>query len=237
MSEISVIIPFYNSGEYIDECVDSVLKQTFQDFNIIIVDDGSDRINSFSAKIQLKKDSRIRLITLDKNYGPSYARNIGIKNSKSKFILPLDSDNYLLDYSLQIYYDTINNSENKFVYGWIKKIGFENKIWEVPEYNIENLFYNENTIDTCAMYKRSDWDLVGGYDENIKYAEDWDFWLNFAVHGITGILVKEVLFVYRHRKNSLLYNLRGKDLERYKKRISIRNKYPQLDINKNRIKK
>lgn len=237
MPEISVVIPYYNTHEWFDECVDSILKQTYQDFDIILIDDYSQPISKPTFIKQAEKDPRIKLLYHTRNMGPSAARNLGIKNSNAKYIVPVDSDNYLVPDALEKFRDAILPRENMFVYSWVKKIGFENRIWEVPDYNLVNLYYNENTIDTCAMFKREHWELIGGYDPRVKYAEDWDFWLNMGAHGITGYLIKEVLYIYRHRKNSLLWNLRSKGVERKKLRMAIRNKYPSLDVDKKREKK
>jgi glycosyltransferase involved in cell wall biosynthesis len=237
MPKISVVIPFYNTGKYFDECIDSVLKQSYNDFDIIIVDDASTLEDKNILFKQLDKSDKIRIFTNEKNSGPSYSRNRAIENSDSEYILPVDSDNYLMENALERFLEEIEKRENSFVYPYIKKIGFENRIWKVPEYNLENLYYDENYIDTCAMFRRKHWELVGGYDNNIRYAEDWDLWLNMAVHGITGYLIKEVLFVYRHREKSILFNLRGKDMYRKEKRTEIRNKYKVLDTNRMRRKR
>ena len=92
---VSVIIPVYNSEKYVKEAIDSVLKQTYQNFEIIVVDDCStDNSCQIIKKID---DQRIRLIKLDKNSGVAVARNIAIENAKGQYIAFLDSDDIWLE--------------------------------------------------------------------------------------------------------------------------------------------
>lgn len=91
MPAVSVIIPCYNQGAFIKEAVDSVLAQTFQDFEIIIVNDGSSdaKTNEFLSNFTAPKTT---VLSLAENQGPSVARNVAIKAAKGKYILPLDAD-------------------------------------------------------------------------------------------------------------------------------------------------
>ena len=91
---ISVIIPVYNLENYIKECIESILEQTYQNFQIILVDDCSlDNSVAVIEELQ-KKDARIQLIRLKENRGAGYARNVGMDNAKGKYLLFLDGDDF-----------------------------------------------------------------------------------------------------------------------------------------------
>ena len=96
MKNISVIIPVYNSGKYIYKCLSSILSQTYKNFEIICVDDGSTD-NSKEIILDLAKDNKNIAYFYEENSGPSYARNNGIKHAKGEYITFIDSDDYLTD--------------------------------------------------------------------------------------------------------------------------------------------
>ena len=103
--EISVYIPNYNYGEYLDKAIKSLLKQTFKRFEIIIIDDGStDRSSEVIKKYTSQKNYKIRLIQ-HKNKGLIKSSNIAIRASKGKFIMRLDADDYLKDTALEKFYN------------------------------------------------------------------------------------------------------------------------------------
>ncbi len=117
MSEpkISVIIPVYNAQNYLVECIESVLKQSFQDLEIICIDDGSGDNSGLILKEFSKKDKRVSIITQN-NKGVSIARNEGIKRAKGKYIYFLDSDDYIEENALDISYRTMEEKALDAVY-------------------------------------------------------------------------------------------------------------------------
>lgn len=112
--EISVVIPFYNASKTIERALNSVLKQSFQSYEIIIVDDGSEE--SHFSKLQdivsCLNDSKIKLIRLDKNSGAATARNVGWNNSLGKYIAFLDSDDSWISYKLELQYNFMKDNTN-----------------------------------------------------------------------------------------------------------------------------
>ena len=94
MAKISVIVPCYNVEKYLEECLDSIVNQTFTDIEIICINDGSTDSTNRILDIYSNNDSRIKIIT-QTNKGLSASRNIGIENSNGEYILFIDSDDYL----------------------------------------------------------------------------------------------------------------------------------------------
>lgn len=113
---ISVIIPVYNVGYYLEECLDSVLNQKFQNYEIICINDGSTDNSGEILSIYQKKYNKIRVITHLDNKGPSVARNIGIHDATGKYIMFIDSDDFIEDNTLEELYNKAENTEVDIIY-------------------------------------------------------------------------------------------------------------------------
>lgn len=112
MAKVSIIVPVYNPAEvYLKKCIDSIIKQTFQDTEIILIDNESTGNNPSILKEYEKKDPRIKLIIFGKNKGFAGAVNAGLKASSGDFISIIDSDDWLEDNTIQILHDKLNNSD------------------------------------------------------------------------------------------------------------------------------
>lgn len=201
MPKVSVIIPCYNHGQYIDEAVDSVSNQTFSDIEIIIVNDGStDVFTQNLLKNYNKPKTRVLHTT---NNGPAEARNIAIKNSSGKYILPLDADDLIKpNYLKKAVFVLEENLNIKIVYSETKLFGDKDELFKLADYSIENLLIC-NSIPCTAVYRRTDYDATNGYNKNMSVGyEDWDFWLSLLEKGGDVYKIPEVCFLYRIRKNS-----------------------------------
>lgn len=206
MPKISVIIPCYNQGQYLEESVQSVLNQTFKDLEIIIVDDGStdqatiDILNNFDMP-------KTRIIHTT-NQKLAMARNNGIKEANGQYIFPLDSDDKIGAKYLELANDILdNNPEIGIVYCKAEFFGAIEGAWNLPLYNFPNILIC-NSIFCSALYRKSDWENVGGYNPNMLHAyEDWDFWLSLISLGVKVHRIDEVLFYYRqHTDYSSMIN-------------------------------
>jgi len=202
---VSVIIPCYNLGQFIGEAVDSVLSQTFQNFEIIIVDDGSTDLETIKILDNLKTPKTI--IFKKENGGVAVARNYGISRANGKYILPLGADDMIEQTFLE---KTVNflekNEDISFVTTWAQLFGEENYIWKTKKTNPQDVLL-ENTTSIASLFKKSCWEAVGGFDKDINkigYYEDWDFWISLIEAGFEGAVIEEPLFLYRKRKNSML---------------------------------
>ena len=118
LPNIDVIIPNYNKGEYLKECLD-ILNQTYKNWKIYLVDDCSNDSSNEILKEYAKKD-KINIIQLDKNSGPSQCRNLGMKNSNSEYIAFLDSDDYWPNNKLEAQVNEMLKNEYDFSYTDIK---------------------------------------------------------------------------------------------------------------------
>ena len=200
MPEISVVIPCYNHGRFIEETLASVTAQTFTDWEIIIVDDGSTDIytQDLLGNAQFSKCRIMRVA----NGGPSRARNIGIQAAAGRFILLLDADDKIAPTYLQKSYDTIkSDKEIGIVYCLAEYFGQRNGLWALPPYSLAGIL-KSNMIFISALFRKSAFEAVGGFDETLRYGtEDWDFWLSIIEKtGCRVVRLDEILFYYRKHK-------------------------------------
>lgn len=202
MPKVSVVIPCYNQGKYINEAVESVLAQTFQDFEIIVVDDGS--IDK-STKELLQDYSRFKtqVIFLNENKGVSVARNKGIELASGDYILPLDADDKVGEKYLEKAVEVLDGNSNVgIVYCLAKFFGEKKGIWKLPEFSIGEILLH-NIIFCSAFFRKKDWEAVGGYDSNMSLCfEDWDFWLSLIGLGVEVFRLPEIMFSYRIKTGS-----------------------------------
>jgi glycosyltransferase involved in cell wall biosynthesis len=215
---VSIIVPCYNQAQYLAEALDSVLHQTYAQWECIIVNDGSKDTTEEVAQKWVKDDSRFKYISIS-NGGLSNARNIGIKKALGTYILPLDADDKLGPNYIKLAIEALLQSPTlKVVYCKAEKFGMEQGPWKLKEYKLEKLPYI-NMIFCSAIFRKKDWEKVGGYDEQMKYGwEDWEFWIALLKNGGEVERLDYVGFYYRINKESMLQglnNLKKKELYNY----------------------
>lgn len=202
--KVSVVIPCYNDKDYIEEAVQSVLDQTFQDFEIIIVDDGSDEATKkVLANI---KSEKLRVIA-QRNQGLSSARNNGIKVASAPYILILDGDDtfdvLFLEKAVAIL--DVNHaigSVSSYCNLFIKNHQVVHK--HLPKGGgVADFLFDNNSV-SFALLRKKCWEEVKGYDEQMKNGfEDWEFWIAITKRGWNIFVIPECLFNYRQKEKSM----------------------------------
>ena len=163
---------------------------------IILVDDGSTEKESIRVFDDLKK---LGFQTYrQENAGPSAARNLAISHSKGKYILPVDADDKIRPAYIEKAVQYMeNHAQCGIVYCKAIFFGARNGLWDLPQYSIKQMLLN-NCIFVSALFKRTDWETVHGYDSNMKYGlEDYEFWLSILELGHDVYCIPETLFLYR----------------------------------------
>lgn len=193
---VSVVVPYYNRADTIDDTIASLQKQTFKNFEVIIVNDGSTDQDSITKLKDLKKKNPTYVFLDQKNQGVAAARNNGIKKATGKYIICLDSDDmieptYIEKCSILLE----RNLDISLVTTYRKDFGVLNEETRTVPYDPVEI-YNNNMVITAAQFKKEAWLASGGYKSGIGY-EDWEYWLTLAEHGHWGKLLPELLFVYR----------------------------------------
>lgn len=202
-SLVSIIVPCYNQAKYLDEALQSVWGQTYPNWECIIVNDGSPDNTEEIAKQWVKKDKRF-IYLYKENGGLSSARNAGIVIANGEYILPLDADDKIAGNYIELGIQSFQEDTTlKVVYCKAEKFGDEEGIWKLPPFSIYDLCLY-NMIFCCAIFKREDWESVGGYDVNMIYGlEDWEFWIAILKNSGEVRRLDLVGFYYRIRADSM----------------------------------
>ena len=211
---VSIIVPCFNHGIYLTECLESVLLQTYKNWECIVIDNGSTDNTKQVTESFIKKDVRFKYI-YNSEKGVSLARNTGIKNSIGKYILPLDADDKIAIPYIEKAVEVLEKNQNiNLVYCNAKLFGAVSKDWILPEYSIKNMLV-ENIIFCSAVFRRKDFDLTTGYNEQmVEGFEDWDFWLTILKDNGKVFKLPETYFFYRIKESSRNQDL---DIEKQKK--------------------
>ncbi|WP_308992653.1 glycosyltransferase family A protein [Mariniflexile litorale] len=205
---VSIIVPCYNQAHYLSEALQSVLEQTYINWECIIVNDGSPDNTEHIAKQWLEKDARFKYV-YQENGGLPSARNFGIKKSLGVLILPLDADDILHPDYLKKTVPVLNKNSDLGIVSCYRYFFTGNKSNIIKEYKASGSNYLdlmfENKLMPSSIYRRTCWEEVGGYDETMKKGfEDWEFWLNVTKRGWKFQFVEAFLFYYRKAKKSML---------------------------------
>lgn len=231
MCKISVIVPVYNTEKYLGKCIQSVLCQDFCDFEVIIVDDGSNENCRNKCNLLLEKDNRIRVFHKE-NGGLSSARNFGLNMARGEYIFFLDSDDYLLQGAFTALFKKatafsadITAAGYNLVYGkTVKPNGFKN-----VALNKENLQENlpilkeKNLLDTACgkLYKHSFLQETGVLFTQNEIYEDTEFNLELLKFNPVYVWCKECFYCYVQHKGSITKSFNENKLKTLEKRYFL----------------
>lgn len=204
---VSIVIPCFNHGIFLPETLASVEAQTFRDFEVIVVDDGSTDELTRHVLADLG-NTQIRVISTP-NRGVSSARNAGIREALGRFILPLDADDLIAPEFLAATVPVLNSSvEVGVVCAERQLFGERQGESPLPAFDPRRILV-ENLIYPAALFRREDWAAVGGYNEAMLLGwEDWEFWISLTSLGRAVVRLPEALFHYRVRSVSRDHSLR-----------------------------
>jgi glycosyltransferase involved in cell wall biosynthesis len=233
---VSVVIPCFAQASYLPEAVESVVGQTFRDWEVVIVDDGSpDDAGSVAADlIERFPESHISLFR-QQNAGLSAARNAGIARATGRFILPLDADDRLDPQMLEACVTELTRRpEVAIVYADQIQFGESDRVAQLPEFDAD-LLCATNQLPYCALYRRGVWDAVGGYNPNmVDGFEDWDFWIGAIEKGFVALRIPRPLFHYRVKAVSMYTTAQAKQREL---RAQIAANHPTLFTPRRRLRR
>jgi glycosyltransferase involved in cell wall biosynthesis len=224
---VSVVIPCYDQAQVLPDAVQSVIAQTFSDWEVIVVDDGSPDDTALVAQTLMAAhpSRRIRLLSRS-NGGVSSARNAGIAISSGRYVLPLDADDTIAPEMLAMTVTALETNPNVTIaYTDYEKFGMEQGQVQAPEFDAA-LVPTINQFSYCSLFRRRAWLEVGGYNPNMSSGyEDWDFWVGCVKAGFSAMRVRGVGFRYRVRSGSRTSQALGRDREL---RGRIRRNHPSL---------
>ncbi|HSE65289.1 MAG TPA: trifunctional glycosyltransferase/class I SAM-dependent methyltransferase/polysaccharide deacetylase [Thermoanaerobaculia bacterium] len=200
---VSVVIPCYNLGAYVNEAVQSVLDQTYGDFEIILIDDGStDPVtrNLFTSYVRPKT----RILRTE-NQGLARTRNLGIQEAAGKYVSCLDADDLFEPAFLERTVALLDSDPSAaFVSCWLTAFGDSSFLWNPTTCDFPHLLA-EDTVCSAALMRREAVLAAGGYDPAMPAAgyEDWDLAIGMVERGLRGRIAPEYLFRYRVRAGSM----------------------------------
>jgi glycosyltransferase involved in cell wall biosynthesis len=190
--KISIVIPTYNAAKTINNTLDSILNQTYKNFEIIIVNDGSTDetvklLNSYITKLSEDDRRKIKIINQE-NQGSNPTRNRGAAEAKGEYLLFCDSDLTMKPDMLEKMLDALKiNPAKSFAYSSFK-LGW--KLFQLWPYTAERL-RQMPYIHTTSLIRR---EFFPGFDNQIKRLQDWDLWLTMLEQGHEGVYIPEILF-------------------------------------------
>lgn len=223
MEKVSVIMPCYNDGKYIMEAIDSIVKQTYQNWELIIVDDGSDDEET-KRIINEIQNPKIKVFHTE-HLRPAGARNYGIQKAEGTYILPVDSDDRIHEEYMEKAVKMIeSNPRIGVVYCKAELFGEKSGFWNLPDYSFKHMLL-DNIVFVTALFYKSDWEKVGGFNTSMAQGmEDYDFWLSILGLEREICQIPEVLFYYRIKPVSRTTNFQDNC-------VQVQNTYQQIYYN------
>lgn len=189
---ISIIIPIYNQADKLPDCLDSILAQTYKEYEVILINDSStDNVKMVMLEYQQKMDLKYR--EMEKNSGAPAARNVGYKISEGSYLFFCDADAILAPQALEKLLKALkDNPQASFSYSNFK---WGNKNFRIGPYNKDQLRKGP-MIHTMSLIRREDFPAAG-WDETIKKFQDWDLYLQMLKENKQGVWVDEILFTIK----------------------------------------
>lgn len=197
MKTVSILMPCYNDGAYIEEAIASVEAQTWPSVEIIVVDDGSTDEKTKSILANLSERKRCTVLK-QANQGPAAARNHAFRHAKGDYLLPLDADDRIAPtYLEKAVLDLESHPEAGVCYCHADLMGEGSGPWNLPDFSIGEMLV-DNVVFVTSLIRREVFADVGGFDESLlKGIEDYDFFLSVLERQWRIRQLSETLFYYR----------------------------------------
>lgn len=216
---LSVVIPVYNQAKTLGESIESVLNQTRKADEIIVVNDGST-----DGSLELAKKYPVKVVN-QVNKGLASARNTGIMNSTSDYVLFLDSDDYLLPNCLERIEQVATETNADIVAPSFREFGVRDREVILAEKPTLKDFALNNMIGYFSAIKRSALLDVGGYSPKMIYGfEDWHIWFDLLTRGKKLVTIPEILVMYRANRQSMIHSAQA---HRFELMGQIRKDHPE----------
>lgn len=226
---VSIVVSVYNVERYLAECIESILKQTYRNIEILLIDDGSLDNSGKICDNYAEKDSRIKVIHKE-NGGASSARNVGLEEAKGEFVMFIDGDDFVDEHYIEKMYNNSQKNNSDLVFcGYWKYIDGKNEqaqenLPKSIDVNIKNkafikffsafISYKNNIMGCCwrILYKKKILKDVR-FNEQIRIAEDLLFVLQVILKANTLSFISEGLYFYRQNSQSVLHNYKNNYLK------------------------
>jgi GT2 family glycosyltransferase len=221
---VTIVIPCFDQGSYLEDALTSVFEQTFPYFEVIVVDDGSQDPETIDILDRLDWP-RTRMVRQE-NRGPSAARNTGMVLARAPLLVPLDADDELAtDFLAELINALDRNPDAGYAHCWAELFGDQGTLFVTRPFN-RYQFLLSNPIIGCVVMRRNAWEEVGGYEESMTDGhEDWELWIRLLQAGWDETVVRRPLF--RYRKHGISMSV-GSEARFEQGRAEIRRLHPGL---------
>ncbi|MDH3729722.1 MAG: glycosyltransferase [Acidimicrobiia bacterium] len=201
--DVSIVIPCYEQGQWLMDAIASVYEQTYDSWEIIVVDDGSTTAETIGAIDAAAELPRVGLVRQE-NRGLAAARNAGIAMAKGRYIVPLDADDELEpDFLDEMVAALDDNPRAAFAHCWAELYGDVSELWVTRPFNLYQMLLS-NSVVGCVVLRQEALASVGGYDETmVNGNEDWELWVRLLLAGWLQVDVRRPLFRYRRLGTSM----------------------------------
>lgn len=229
MSKISIIVPCFNQGQYLEDCLESAYNQTVPAHEIIVINDGStDNTREIAERYMFKEfpgiESPVRVIN-QVNKGLSAARNAGIMAATGDYILPLDADDMLKENAIERLTQEIQRTDADIVAPSFKEFGMSDREVILGGFTMDDLKAANRLGYFCAI-RRSALLETGGYSPKMKFGyEDYHQWFDLFTRNKTIAILQEVLVMYRVKEKSMIHDAQAHHGELM---AQIRKDFPHL---------
>jgi len=207
--KVTVLLPVYNTEKFVRQAIESILGQTFTDFELLIIDDASS--DNTLRIVKLFSDPRIRIIENKQNLKLAKTLNIGLKEARGEYVARMDDDDIAISerFEKQIAYldSQVDISLAGTAITFIDEDGEFGSSREVPQTSVGTayeLMYGNPIFHSSIMFRKSDIISIGGYDESFDYAQEYDLYIRLLESGYKVANINQVLMYFRKRLNSAL---------------------------------
>lgn len=239
---ISIIIPCYNVEKYLDRCLDSIVCQTLNDIEVILVDDCSQDYVPQMCDQWVKRDSRVKVIHKKRNEGLGFARNTGLNIATGEYVAFVDSDDYIVPSMYETLYDATENGKMDVVYCGVRQESALGKFQLINDFD-QTVYFDKNNIDKVALsfvdktdictgrlymsvwhgiYKKNiiDKNNIRFYSERSILSEDIPFQIEFCKNSKNIKFIPQYLYCYCYNQDSLS---RSFNIQKFSAVINLRN--------------
>lgn len=201
---VSIILPVYNGEKYLDISIKSCIEQTYRDWELLIIDDGSSDRSAEIAQKYEKQDSRIHFYRNEENMKLPKTLNRGFSLAKGEYLTWTSDDNYYRPMALEKMVEVLDHGDAKFVFASCSIIDENDR--KISQIIVPNDFFSaiwdSNFIGACFMYTREVYELIGDYDPEVFLCEDYDYWLRI-IGKFKITYLNEELYAWRKHDKSL----------------------------------
>jgi glycosyltransferase involved in cell wall biosynthesis len=229
---VTVAVSLYNYSQYIESTLDSVLRQTHKNLELIVVNDASsddsEQVTLKWLKAHANRFTHALLLNNIENYGLARSRNLGFERAKNEFVFVLDADNQLYPRAIERLLQACENAGAQAAYSQLELFDGKTGVGVADIWDTHRLRYG-SYVDAMALIRKSAWSAAGAYQQlEISGWEDYDLWCSFVEKGFEAIFVPQILCRYRIHESSLLRKETNKALDRLSVQMVLRHPWMKI---------